>query len=306
MGRRILGAWRFDVAAQREERFRIASGGFYMRPGTDRRVVLVQERLSDDEQRFTVRRIATPQDVLASAVRMRDRWSFEGDETLWDRVPRYAIIQLASGDRYALIHLHPDDPVADPLEWYGPASYDVAYQGLLDPYQVPASRLVVIPVQRDSRPVLYDPTQRRVVGHLKLADRGGNPELYFLRDRAEVWVDDYDTLVRLRPGSWKVLDTLLLQKPPKGFEQELIGTFWFPLDERVCLVPRPMSGDVVFIDPATFEVIGSVNTGQQPLDAVMIGDGTVLARDWQSRTLLRAHWKGPGHRERQRGWRPWR
>jgi hypothetical protein len=265
-----------------------------MRAGTDHRVVVVQERLRDETQRFTVRRIVAPRDALASAVRADDRWSFDGDDTLWDRVPRHAIIRLADAEGYALVHIHPDDPAAVPFDWYGPENYDVAYQGLLEPYDVPGTDLIVIPVQRDSRPVLYDSTERVVVGHLDLADRGGNPRLHFRRDRDEVWVGDYDTVLRLRPGSWEVLDTLLLQEPSAGVEQEPVGDFWFPLDERVCVVPRPMSGDIVFVDASTFEVIGSVKTRRQPLDAVLLRDGTVLARDWQTRKLLHAHWEGPG------------
>jgi len=150
--------------------------------------------------------------------------------------------------------------------------------------------LIVICVQRDSSPVLYDPQARAVVDHLRLAGAGGNPSLYFRRKAPEVWADDYDTLVRLRMGTWEVLDAQRLQGSDPLYH-EFIGSPWFPADERTCIVPRPFSGDVVFIDPDSFEVTDRVRTGRQPLEAVLLNDGTVLARDWQTRQLMTARRK---------------
>lgn len=279
--------WQYDVATRRESRTRLTEMSVHLRNGYDGRHVRVDERLGDWHHRFTVRPIARVSEVVASATHSQDGWLFEGEMAAWDLVPRYAIAWAGDRDGSVLLRIDVEDRDPDPLDWYGAATYDLGYQGLLDPYEVPGSPLVVICVQRDSRPVLYNPAERRVEGHLDLGGNAGNPKLYFRRHAHEVWADDYDTLVRLRPGTWEVLDRERLQGSDPQ-HREFIGTYWFPPDERVCVVPRPFTGDVAFLDPQRFIVTDNVRTGGQPLDAVLLGDGTVLARDWKTRTLLKA------------------
>jgi hypothetical protein len=143
-------------------------------------------------------------------------------------------------------------------------------------------------VQRDSRPVIYDPACRRVEGHLELAGHAGSPRLFFRRTADELWIDDHDTLLRLRPGAWSRMDARLVSVDRQG-SPGFIGDFWFPLDEHVCIVPRPFSGDVLLIDPSSFEPTGSVQTGGQPLEGVLLHDGRIIARDWHTRRLLFGH-----------------
>jgi len=276
--------WSYTIATGVEERVAHFPNGVRLRAGLDGERFLAVEELDDGGHRCTIRAISEPASPLASALHDGQRWQFQGDESAWAYTPRYVTVR--SADRTCLLHLDPDDPALDPLDWYYGGSYDLGYQGVLTPTEVPGSPLIIIPVQRDSRPVIYDPAARTVVGYLTLADRGGNPSVFFRREADEVWVDDYDTLLRLRPQTWEVLDSLRLQGPT-GAARQFIGTFWFPSDERVCVVARPFSGDVVLLDPSSFEVIRTVRTRQQPLDAVVLHDGAVIARDWQSRRVLR-------------------
>jgi hypothetical protein len=64
---------------------------------------------------------------------------------------------------------------------------------------------VLIPVQRSSRPVIYDWDNRHVAGHVALSERLGNPTLRF-RSEHELWADDYDTLLRVNPSDWAKRD----------------------------------------------------------------------------------------------------
>jgi hypothetical protein len=279
--------WQYDIATGRETRMRLTETSPSLRNGHDGRHLRVGERLDSSRHRFTVRPIARVDEVIASATHTREGWLFEGDPTAWDLVPRFAIVWDDDRDGSVLLHIDIDDPEPDPLDWYGPKTYDLGYQGLLDAYEVPGTSLLVICIQRDSAPVLYDPDARKVEGHLDLGGRGGNPRLNFRRHADEVWADDYDTLVRLRPQTWEIVGSTRLQGSDPLYH-EFIGTFWFPQDERVCVVPRPFSGDVAFIDPHDFSIIDTVKTGSQPLEAVLLADGTLLARDWKSRALLKA------------------
>lgn len=45
---------------------------------------------------------------------------------------------------------------------------------------------------------------------------------------------------------------------------------------------RPFSGDVVSLDTANLEVIERAVLGRQPLMAVGLSDGRVIARDWKT------------------------
>ena len=67
-----------------------------------------------------------------------------------------------------------------------------------------------------------------------------------------------------------------------------IGSFWFPYDERICVVARPWERDVALIDPVDFELIGTVEVGGRPSSAVVLRDGRVFARDAYAGLLLRS------------------
>lgn len=276
--------WTYIIDTGDEERIAHFPGGLRLRAGSDGAHFLAVESLAGEAHRCTVRPIAEPASVLATALH-DGQWHFDGNSAVWEVVPRF--VTVWASERTRLLHIDPDDPDVDPLDWYYDGRYDLGYQGVLNPTEVPGSPLLVIPIQRDSRPVVYDPAARSVVGHFDLADRGGNPSVFFRQTADEVWVDDYDTLLRLRPQTWEVLDSVRLQGS-KGATRQLIGSFWFSADESVCVVARPFSGDVLLVDTSSFRVTRTVKTGRQPLDAVVLRDGAVVARDWQSRQVVRA------------------
>jgi hypothetical protein len=159
-----------------------------------------------------------------------------------------------------------------PLEWFNDDAFDLMYQGLLRPVEVPGRREVLFPIQRDSSPVLYDPVARKVVRRVDLAGEGGNPTLEFRRGGTELWADDYDTLLRIDPNDWST--------------RQFIGDWTFTPDESRCLVARPFSGDAVALDTQRFKVVARAALGRQPLQAIASADGRVVARDWKTGDLL--------------------
>jgi hypothetical protein len=64
---------------------------------------------------------------------------------------------------------------------------------------------VLVPVQRSSRVVIYEPSRRAKVGEIELSGYSGNPALVF-RSADELWADDYDMLMRLDAADWRKLD----------------------------------------------------------------------------------------------------
>ena len=272
--------WRYRVEERTEEHLDWPGRPFSLHPARDRIHVTMVERSDDGAHRVTIRPIAEIETVLASATHQDNVWTFDGPRDLWNLAPPYVVV-----DGGKLLHIDPNDADLDPLVWYE-QGYDLNYQGLGPAYPIPDSHLLLIAIQRDSRPVVYDPVMREVLGHIALAERRGNPTLYFREDAPELWADDYDTLLRLRVPTWEVLDAVEVQQAEGGM-RKFIGSFWFPPDESFCVVARPFSGDAAIIDPESFAVVRTVSLPEQPIDAVT-ARGEMIARDWQTRRLLRA------------------
>jgi hypothetical protein len=212
-----------------------------------------------------------------------------GDRSAWTHVPKnyVAYQQGATWSDYALIRI---DASAESVEvqqfdWYG-SDYDKAYQATVGVVEVPGEDALIVSVQRDSRPVLYDPVRRKKIGALRLAARNGNPTLVFRHHANEVWADDYDTIVKIQAGTWRVVKTRRLQSAVNGAGQ-FIGRFCFDAQETMCVVARPFSADVVALGTTNLRPRLRCRMHGQPLEAVALPDRSVVARDWKSGDLLR-------------------
>jgi hypothetical protein len=214
-----------------------------------------------------------------------ERLEFSGQTSAWRFLPRTYVVQTR--DEHLLVLVDPTKMTAriQPLTWYD-KSYDKMYQAILDVTEIPGTTLLIISVQRDSEPVLYDSAAKRVLKKLKLAGRHGNPQLWLRHSASELWASDYDTMVRLDSRDWRVLDTLKLQESQGGMAMVNVGKYYFPRDENLCLVARPHSGDVIGIDPNKFAAIFRSETGGQPEDVGLLRDNSVIARDLKTGRLL--------------------
>jgi len=210
---------------------------------------------------------------------------FTGEGSAWSFLPRAYVVR-PFGEAFLLLidWTHKATQLQSP-SWYK-GSYDTMYQAILSVTEVPGSSLLIFSIQRDSEPLLFDPTTSKIVQKLTLAHRRGNPQLYFRRMAPELWVSDYDTLVRLDSRNWNLLSTLRLQEGLNGVETSNIGEYYFSRDESLCLVARPHSGDVLAIDPNTFTVTLQVETGGQPEDVGLLRGGLAVARDLETGRLL--------------------
>jgi hypothetical protein len=150
--------------------------------------------------------------------------------------------------------------------------------------EVPHNDLLLFAVQRSSELVLYDPTSQGKVGSIQLAGRGGNPTPYYRRYASELWADDYDTLVKLDASTGAMMGSLIMEARATG--RQFMGRFAFDRLETLCVLARPFSGDVVGLDPSTLEITHRCAIGRQPLEAVVLTDKAIVARDWRSGALL--------------------
>jgi len=147
--------------------------------------------------------------------------------------------------------------------------------------RVPDTDHWLFSVQRSSDPILYDPATRRVIRMISLAGRGGNPAPVVRRTVREVWATDYDTLVRVEPVTWTIIDQRRLQGAGSG-SSLFLGELAFDTGERRCAIARPFSGDVLVIDAKTWQRVARIALPGQPLDVALLSDGRVVARDWTS------------------------
>jgi hypothetical protein len=291
--------WFLDLSTGAVRQVPLGTGDYLTLMGGERDLFVAVRRESVSLLEATVHSAASPPDVLARLRIEQGRATFSGRADLWASVPR---VFVADHSRFAnvvrpllfLVDQRRGTVDFQELPWYSDG-YDLMYQGLLDPVPVPESDLLLMPIQRDSEPVIYDLTERRKVGTMKLADRHGNPTLRFRRTASELWADDYDTILRLDIKSWRVRDALRLQENivtiVQGRESRggaFIGQYCFDLDEVHCAVARPFSGDVVVLDTESFRQARRVPTGSQPLRVALLRDGRIIARDWKTGKLLRA------------------
>lgn len=237
---------------------------------------------------FTAHSFESPETILSRISVTEEGHNFDGNSEVWKSL-RSAYIEYLSHngiDDYWLLLLDPLNAKIDyqRFDWYDD-SYDKDYQGIIGVTEIPNSHLLLISVQRDSHPIVWDPAEQKVVQKLNLAGCYGNPRLQFRSRADELWADDYDSLVKLNPADWSVNAVRRLQPADAGTSQ-FIGEYSFNNDETLCIVPRPFSGDILGVNTRDLSIKHVCKTGAQPLEATMLDDRRVYARDWQTGELL--------------------
>jgi hypothetical protein len=167
----------------------------------------VVHHFDGDRLEVTGHSFAEPGVALSRCIVTAETRRIEGDAAVWSGLPRYyvAYLKQPAWSDFALIQVAPDATVSlQTFEWYD-ERYDKEYQRVIGVTPVPGSHLVIVSVQRDSKPVIYDPETRRKVGEVSLSGNFGNPRLYFRRTAPELWADDYDTILKLDSETWRVL-----------------------------------------------------------------------------------------------------
>jgi hypothetical protein len=238
--------------------------------------------------RLTIHSFDNPALPLCMIERAGNISAVEGDVTALGGAPRYYVAYYDPGDAgdYHLVFIDrgQEEIQIQRFDWYD-YSYDKMYQAITGVIELPSGNLV-ISIQRDSNPVLYDPAAKRVVKKLSLAGRAGNPTLRLAALRREIWADDYDTILKLDVDSLRIRGSRRLQTSADG-TAHFIGQWSFDEKEALCLVPRPFSGDVVGISMDDLKTRSVAKLGRQPLEAALLKDGLVIGRDWKTGELLK-------------------
>ena len=243
--------------------------------------------------RISAHSASTPEQTISNIFLEDSEHRFEGDISVWKYLPKayvsYYIHQGIADYWLCLIDFVEQQVSLQQFQWFDD-NYDKGYQGIVGVTEIPDSELLLVSVQRDSRPVLYDPRKRQMIRKIQLDDRHGNPNLRFRSKANELWADDYDTLVKLNPTDWTIKASKKLQVVTEGTSQ-FIGEFQFNHDESLCAVARPFTGDIVALDTGTFKIRYSCKTGSNPLQVAILKDNRIFARDWQTGKPLKGQLK---------------
>ena len=280
--------WTLDPATGRSGTHKLGDAEFLSLVAcTDDRFAVVHHH-GGARLEITAHAFAEPAVALARCIVEGWERRLEGDLHAWSGLPRHFVgfLRHPAWSAYALVRIAGSEVSLQTFDWYDDR-YDKGYQGIVGVTEVPGEDLVLVSVQRDSHPVLHDPVAGRKVGEIALAGHYGNPRLYFRKRARELWADDYDSLVVLEPGSWRILRQARIQDAAERTAQ-FIGHYAFDADERICAVARPFSGDVLGLDPATLATASRAETGGQPLDVAVLRDGRVFTREWKTGELRQA------------------
>jgi hypothetical protein len=281
--------WVCDTASRRTRAVQLSDARYLnLHPGANDFFGVVHH-FDDRPIELTAHQLPAVERPLSRIALADGRPVFEGETTVWEYLPRaYTAFyrwRAVLSDFVLLLVDHRQRMVdIQQFEWYD-ESYDKDWQGIVGVTEMPGRDLVVVSVQRDSNPVLYDPRQRRMVGKIALAGRSGNAALHVRKKAPELWAVDYDTVVQLDASDWSIKNTTRLQGAPEG-TMHFVGELAFDLNEAFCAVARPFSGDVAVLDTRDLRLTSLVPTGGQPLSVALLSDGRVFARAWKTGDLL--------------------
>lgn len=242
--------------------------------------------------RLTIHSFDNPTNPLCSIEYSRGKTQVQGNTEVLQNAPRYYVAFYNSGNNadFYLVSVNSEhgNIETERFSWYDD-SYDKGYQGIIGVFELDSGNIIVS-IQRDSQPIIYDPNTKKVVRKLSLAGNRGNPKFQFVRQRGEIWADDYDTILKLVSDSLVLKASQRLQLSSTGTAQ-FIGDWLFNNDESLCLVSRPFSGDVIAISTNDLKTLYVANTGKQPLQSVFISADSIVGRDWKTGALLKGSLK---------------
>lgn len=281
--------WRFDNQTSRVDHLHLDGNPHLQLHAGDGEFFAAVETQYELGFRVTARPFSDPRLVVSAIVVTGPEPAVTGEHEVWSTLPSTYFGSVPDESGKHALHLlslagsHPSLQRVD-LGWFENGPYDHGWQAPISVVKV--GNELLFGVQRSSELVLFDPQQQQIIRRIPLADRGGNPQPVLSMTTPKVWVVDYDTLVSLDRESWSVDRTELLQ-PPTSRSRMFVGRLWTPHDQSFLLVPRPGSGDVLVIDPDDFTVTEVVTLGGEPLEAVVLSDGVVIAREWKTGNLMR-------------------
>jgi hypothetical protein len=282
--------WVYDVVKESVHLMSVGDAKYLsLYPCRDENKFVILHHFDGKLIRLSIHTFDNPALHLCTVEHSVEKTQIVGDVSFFQTAPRFYVDFFNPGSNadFFLISLDlPQSKVAtERFDWYD-ATYDKDYQSIVGVIELSSGELIVS-IQRDSHPIVYDPTTKTVVRKLSLADRQGNPRFRFAKQGKEIWADDYDTILKLNSDTLNIERSRRLQGMLTSTAQ-FIGDWSFNEDESLCIVSRPFNGDVIAISTENLKTRYVANTGRQPLQAVLVSNGNIVGRDWKTGDLLKS------------------
>ena len=274
--------WIYSSEKKDIESFRLSDAQYLSIHKGENDYFSVGHNFNDTRFEITVHHFSDPTKVVCKLSFDNFKNTVDGDINLLCHVPKYYIASLNINNefRFHLFRIENGQlsVIDDKINWYYEGNFDFGYQGLIGVTEYEDE--LIFCVQRDGSLYRYSLISNEIIEKIPLANKYGNPRVTFCENFSELWVDDYDTILKVNPKTWKIENYKLLQPDDKGSGQ-LIGSY--SINKDLIVVPRPFSSDILILDK-DLNPKASIKVGNQPLEAVLL-DKLLVAREWQTGEL---------------------
>jgi len=274
--------WIYSSEKKDIESFRLSDAQYLSIHKGENDYFSVGHNFNDTRFEITVHHFSDPTKVVCKLSFDNFKNTVDGDINLLCHVPKYYIASLNINNefRFHLFRIENGQlsVIDDKINWYYEGNFDFGYQGLIGVTEYEDE--LIFCVQRDGSLYRYSLISNEIIEKIPLANKYGNPRVTFCENFSELWVDDYDTILKVNPKTWKIENYKLLQPDDKGSGQ-LIGSY--SINKDLIVVPRPFSSDILILDK-DLNPKASIKVGNQPLEAVLL-DKLIVAREWKTGKL---------------------
>ncbi len=275
--------WIYNSEKNDVESFRLSDSQYLSIHKGENDYFSVVHNFNDTRFEITVHHFSDPTKIVCKLSFDNFKNTVVGDINLLCHIPKYYIANLNINNEFKF-HLFRIDNgqlsvIDDKINWYYDGNFDFGYQGLIGVTEYKDE--LIFCVQRDGSLYRYSLISDKIIEKIPLANKYGNPRVTFCENFSELWVDDYDTLLKVNPKNWKVENNKLLQPADKGTGQ-FIGSY--SINKDLIVIPRPYSSDILILDK-DLNIKTSIKVESQPLVAVLL-DKVIVGRDWQTGKLI--------------------
>lgn len=275
--------WRFDVSTGEHESIRLSDADYLYLSGNHQSVFSAVHRFEGALPIITAQTFEDPKTPIASITFDGAQGRMTGDDSVWASLKKNYFVRLGDTPHaHFVAQISGNEVKLIQLDWFNAKNYDFMYQGIEDVVEVPDSATALVSVQRSERLLLCDLASFKILREIHLPDQPGDPQV--LNGRQQAWLVNYDIVQSINLVSMS-LDRNAIDEESRAAGM-FLGSVWISDDEQTAVVARPACGDVKVFNTGDMSLRSIIRTGGQPIESVVLRDGRVVGRDWETGKLL--------------------
>jgi hypothetical protein len=255
-------------------------------------VFVVQHRLTRDALTIAAYSFDHPTIPLAT-IEISDgaaAASLTGDGTVWEITGGVFLHRTTdkhgSGTNHRITRVDGGIATTGTPPWHSYPDYNLMYQGIVGVSESATSNELIVGIQRSNKLVICDRESLERIRTIELAgEQRGNPHPMGLSSTGDIWAMNYDTLSRLDGSALSVRQSLQIAFASAGGTGQFAGDMAFSPDGRTLAIARPFSADVAILETSDMSPIELFRVGSEPLQALILQDGTIASIGWKTNAL---------------------